>query len=234
MRNIIVKFENNVLSDFGTVERPYFSELSSELLFDNVAGIPPVYKKRIKKHKDLTIPIRIINNRYNRDELEEKIRILKAQAYSEKVGFLQLNKKYANAILENVEVERFFNTALVSLKYLIVDGYFMSDLKFANLGQKFTIGGDIPTSEVEVEILEVTGAESISVNINGNNKKLVFSKLTSGRKLTIDFKNKRAYQGQEEVPLDIDYDFFEIPVSNNVIISTRNNVGRIKYREVYL
>lgn len=222
-------FDRHEISRYGIVEKAYYPPFSSELLFEDRAKKPPIYKGRKYTNKPVTINFRIIDNTWNPRKIETEVRRIVSLLYSEDPKLLQLNNRYAWAILDDIDYEVYGNTAYMKIIFIVIDGRWMSGVKRINFGEVFSLKGTLPTDEI---VVKVKGSKS-PILIKYKDKKIEIDNYIENKEVIIDMKNRLVVQDGKYVPVTLDSDYFELD-NNELITIESNSDGHVEVREVYL
>lgn len=226
-----VKIKDSIeLHKLGFVESANFPKLSTESIFQERTNAPSYFRKKKRKNKTVVVNLRVIKE--NIQKVRKTIDEIIGLSESDKpFSFVLDDEKYCNAILEDVDDSYFFNSGLLVLTFINLDGVWYGPEKTekisAGLSPSFQVKGIAETNMIEIIVRPKSGV--VTLKHNGN--QIIVRNAMTSTDLIIDNYNKRVTQNGDFSEIDIESNFFNFTKGNNTV-TIKNADGEIKYREV--
>ena len=230
MRGHDVIFGDVDFKKHGTVTEVKYPDFEKEIIYYEVANLPPIFKKYAENVIVIDITLIIKTKTKNRLENEITANTLTSSLISEEPKMLKINNKYCDSVVRRIDKTIFSNSISLKIEVINLNGCWYSEEKTQTLTNgSINVETVKATTYATIEFIPKATTASISIN----SKKLSFKNLLPNEKVFIDLRNKSAMQLDEHAEIELNSDFPVLIPGNNPMALT-NGSGVIKFRGVIL
>lgn len=222
-----ITFDNKVhLHNLGVIEDIKYTNLSSNLIFKDIALRPSHFQRRVRDLKEINIALRVIDKNL-RAETKRKVDEIVGASYSEKPFlYAENNTKFCDVVLSSADSEYLFTKGLLMLTFINLDGLWYGEEKIATTS--ITNNGVIATSKATLSITPSQTAVTIK---DGKGGIISITALNTTSIITVDLYNKTVSQNGKYIPLSLTSRFFNFDKGVTTLTITGGTVNTV-YREV--